>query len=171
MEVEIKARVPSLAQVEEKIKGMNAEFVREVEEVDTYFSHPCRDFSSTDEALRIRNDSSLTYKGPKVDADTKSREEHIIHFDSEDEMRNILLALGFQEVATVKKRRRYYRLGDVTISLDDVENLGEFVEVECIGPYDSCREKVMKTARDLGLGEFIRESYLELLLGNHSGTT
>ncbi len=173
MEVEVKVRIDSPAEMEKSIVDMGAYFLKEVVEEDTYFSHPCRDFSTTDEALRIRNGSSLTYKGPKVDMDTKSREEHIVHFDSEMEMRGILSALGFREVARVRKRRRYYRIGDVTISLDTVDHLGHFVEVECIGEYGECREKVMEVCEKLHLKEFIRKSYLELLLEkeNQRGTT
>ena len=48
------------------------------EQVDTYFSHPARDFAATDEALRIRSidqENFVTYKGPKLDATTKTRRE------------------------------------------------------------------------------------------------
>ena len=170
MEVEIKARVDSLEDVERRISEIGGTFIREVVEEDVYYRHPCRDFSRTDEALRIRNDSSLTYKGPKVDTDTKSREEHIIHFDSEEEMKKILESLGFKPVAVVRKRRRYYRIGDVIVSLDSVEELGNFVEVECIGEYEKCRKRVLEVANILNLSDFERRSYLELLLA-HRGTT
>ncbi|MEC7978814.1 MAG: class IV adenylate cyclase, partial [Planctomycetota bacterium] len=47
-------------------------------QVDHYFNHPERDFAATDEAFRIRIEGAeacLTYKGPKLDAETKTRRE------------------------------------------------------------------------------------------------
>ena len=166
MEVEIKARIDSEREFIDKIEHMGAVFLREEIEVDVYYNHPCRNFGETDEALRIRNDNSLTYKGKKVGMDTKSREEFIVHFDNLEEMNKILKALGFREVATVKKRRKYYKLGELNICVDSVDSLGEFTEVECIGDYEDCRKKVLDTAKKLGLRKMERKSYLELVLGN-----
>ena len=164
MEVEIKARIENREEFEKKLKSLNAEFVREVIEEDEYFNHPCRDFAQTDEALRIRNDYTMTYKGPRVDRDTKSREEINLKIDDLNKARNLLISLGFKSVAKVVKRRRYYKIGELNIAVDILPELGDFVEVECIGEYEPCREKVMELAKELGLRDFIRKSYLELVL-------
>ena len=164
MEVEIKAKIENREEFEKKLKSLNAEFVREVIEEDEYFNHPCRDFASTDEALRIRNDYTMTYKGPRVDRDTKSREEINLKIDDLNKARNLLISLGFKSVAKVVKRRRYYKIGELNIAVDILPELGDFVEVECIGEYEPCREKVMELAKELGLRDFIRKSYLELVL-------
>ena len=164
MEVEIKVPVRNLGAIEEKIREMGASFLREVKEIDTYYNHPCRDFSVTDEAIRIRNDGTLTYKGPKVDKMTKSREEINLKIEDIKEGDKILRVLGFKPVMKVTKIRKYYKLGEITISLDDVEALGKFVEIECIGEYKYCREKVLHLAQQLNLKKFERRSYLEMLL-------
>jgi len=164
MEVEIKAKIENKNEFEEKLTSMGAEFIREVVEEDEYFNHPCRDFAATDEALRIRNDGTLTYKGPRVDKDTKSREELNLKIGNMNEARALLISLGFRPVAKVIKRRKYYKIDNITISLDNVPELGDFVEVECIGDYEPCRENVLDMAKKLGLEEFIRKSYLELVL-------
>ncbi len=164
MEVEIKARIDNPAEIEKRLKKLGAIFQGEEEEVDIYFSHPSRDFKVTDEALRIRNGKILTYKGPKVDSDTKSREEIEVEVDSGERMEALLIRLGFRPVAKVTKIRRKYLVGDVHVSLDHLAELGDFVEIECIGEYEKSRHKVLQMARVLGLSRFIRESYLELLL-------
>ncbi len=164
MEVEIKVKIESIEDMEKTILSKGAIFQREVYEEDLYFNHPCRNFASTDEALRIRNDGTLTYKGPKIDRDTKSREEINLQIGSIEKANKMLNALGFKFVAAVRKRRRYYKLGDLNITLDLVEGLGEFMEIECIGKYGPCREKVLSLASHLGLKNFITESYLELIL-------
>jgi adenylate cyclase class 2 len=68
--------------------------------------------------------------------------------------------------AEVRKRRTKYSLGDVTFALDDVQGLGLFLEVEASGEADDWEEqkrKVISILSQLGLGESIRKSYLELL--------
>jgi adenylate cyclase class 2 len=164
MEVEIKSKINNIADMEEKLRSMGAIFVKDVVEVDEYFNHPCRDFAGTDEALRIRSDGTMTYKGPKVDEDTKSREEIEVKIENLEGMRSLLIALGFKPVAKVIKRRKYYRMGEITITLDDVEDVGTFIEVECLGDYGYCKKKVLELAKFLKLNKFIRESYLEMLL-------
>jgi adenylate cyclase class 2 len=53
-EVEQKYRVDDLAAVQERLCALGAAWDDEVQQVDRYFAHPCRNFSETDEALRIR---------------------------------------------------------------------------------------------------------------------
>ncbi len=172
MEVEIKAKIESLTELEKKIIKMGAELAGEFIEEDTYYNHPCRDFATTDEALRIRlikkNEKiekiELTYKGPKVDQDTKSREERTAALCNFEDIEQVIKSLGFVKVANVKKKRKNYRLNGTTVSLDDVHNLGYFVEIECLGEYQPCRKKVLELANMLGIDHFERRSYLELTL-------
>ncbi len=171
MEVEIKAKIEDVEKIEEKIKNLNAHLVKEVVEEDIYFNHPCRDFSDTDEALRIRNDKTLTYKGRKVDIDTKSREEITAKICNIENTIKILEKLGFHKAGEVRKRRKYYKIGKITISIDYVENLGNFIEIECIGDYEDCKEAVIGFSRILKLKNLIRSSYLEMLIENQSGST
>ncbi len=163
MEVEVKFRLSE--DVRDKVERC-AKFLRELVEEDVYFSHPCRDFRETDEALRVRKSDGIyiTYKGPKVDDFTKTREEIEVGVDSY-EVVEILKRLGFSPVAKIRKRRRIYNLGDVNICLDSVEGLGEFIEIEVkCDDVEIGRRKVLEVARELGLKESITKSYLEMLL-------
>ncbi len=171
MEVEIKAKIEDVEEIEEKIKKLNANLLKEVVEEDIYFNHPCRDFLETDEALRIRNDNTLTYKGRKVDRETKAREEITAKIYSIENTIKILEKLGFHKTGSVRKKRKYYQIGKITISLDNVENLGNFIEIECIGEYEPSKKKVMEFAEKLNLKNLIRKSYLEMLLENQRGST
>ena len=164
MEVEVKARVSNISLIEKNIISQGAIFRNEVIEEDEYFNHPCLNFGDTDEALRLRNGKELTYKGPKVDNDTKSREEIEVRVDDAEKMRNILLTLGFKFVTKVKKSRKYYSFNGTTICIDHVFELGYFVEIECIGSYEPCKKKVMETVNKLNLKTLERRSYLELIL-------
>ena len=77
-EVEQKFPVSDLAAVAERLAALGADVSPPHAEVDLYFAHPAVDFAKTDEALRLRRKGEanfLTYKGPKIDATTKTRLE------------------------------------------------------------------------------------------------
>jgi adenylate cyclase class 2 len=80
----------------------------------------------------------------------------------------ILERLGFAKVAAIRKRREYYRGGGFLVSLDAVEGLGEFVEIEKVvedaSQVAAAVEEIKRLASALGLVEEVRETYLELFL-------
>lgn len=145
---------------------------------DEYFAHPARDFAKTDEALRIRTsnrESFVTYKGPKLDSSTKTRHELELPLHEEDaegtEFAELLAALGFRPVATVRKQRRRFDIDfkgrRVEGALDDVEHVGTFVELELPASDDgleAAKQVIRELAEELCLGPSERRSYLELLL-------
>ncbi|ASI99792.1 class IV adenylate cyclase [Thermococcus celer] len=153
------------------------ELIRKEYHEDTYFRHPCRDFAETDEALRIRVkrfdghfEAFLTYKGPKMDTNSKTRKEIEVPISDPDRHAEILRSLGFEEVLTIEKtREKYYVDKGIVIDLDDVEGLGKFVEVECLTERSDIVEETVKKLREilesLGVKKFERRSYLELAMG------
>ncbi len=167
-EVEVKVGLDCsrLEEVEERVKKLGVLEASVLEE-DTYYQHPCRDFSVTDEALRVRKVDGrveLTYKGPKrLVHGVKVRREVTLRV--EGDVGSLLEALGFSRVAVIRKRRRYYRLARpaVTVSIDRVEGLGCFVEVEAV---EADVEAIEEALRLLGLedAEKVTKSYLELYL-------
>ena len=50
-EVELKFPVADPTEIERRLTSIGAKWASEVEQVDTYFAHPARDFAQTDEAL------------------------------------------------------------------------------------------------------------------------
>lgn len=177
IEVEIKAKVENEDKLKKKLRELGAEKKATVFEEDIYFQHPSRDFAESDEALRLRRSIEktkesakklgerffLTYKGKKIDKKTKTREEISVEVNNLEKAEKILERLGFKEVARIKKSRELYELGEYLISIDSVENLGKFAEIEKKSENYSV-EEMLSFMKKLGLKESIRESYLELLL-------
>lgn len=169
VEVELKFKA-KLDLVREKLLEKGARLLTRGEEEDIYFQSPLRDFSKTDEALRLRRREdkyTLTYKGPKLDKASKTREEIEVEIGDWYSMREMLHRLGFSEAGRVKKRREAYQLGGFLVCLDEVEGLGEFVEIEtkAKGDYGLLLEEALTLLDDLGVkGPLVRESYLEMLL-------
>lgn len=168
LEIEIKAYCQNISDIKIKLAELDAVFIKTETESDQYFNHPAKDFAETDEALRIRNAADttiLTYKGPKVSKVTKARIEKEVVVQDDKETGEILNLLGFHQSGMVMKNRDYYELGDIIICLDDVENLGAFVELEKKGNNLEVIEKeLFSLAEKLGLEKFERKSYLEMLL-------
>jgi adenylate cyclase, class 2 len=172
IEVEVKARCGQ--DVMPKILALGAIKKGVENHCDVYFNSSHADFRETDEALRIRikeGGARLTYKGPKLDVRTKSRLELTVEINDPQAMQKILVELGFWPSTKVKKRRTKYALGDITFALDEVESLGSFIEIEtpAEGDWEKKSMEVMNILHQLGLGESIRKSYVELLEEQLSG--
>jgi len=177
-EVEQKFRLQRPDDLEDRLSELGTSFGPAVEQCDHYFAHPARDFATTDEALRIRSVGALnyvTYKGPKVDSATKTRREIELPIESSgvgaDHFAQLLVALGFTSVATVRKDRRRTSVivggRPVEICLDYIEPLGWFAELEMVvddAGLDAARATVLELGETLGLTQVERRSYLEMLL-------
>lgn len=177
-EVEQKFRLSDADRLARELARLGWRAATAIEQVDTYFAHPARDFSQTDEALRLRQvdqQNVLTYKGPKIDQTTKTREEIELPIGAGGknavQLRHLLQALGFREVAQVKKHRQ---AGDVAwedraieVSIDKVEEVGLFVELELVADrsqVEFAKQTLQSLASHLQLRDSERRSYLELLL-------
>ncbi len=178
-EVEVKVAA-DLDAVAARLDDRDAELTGDVVQVDTYYDAPHREFAETDEALRVRRETRdgettarITYKGPLVEAESKTREEFETGVDSGETADAIFEHLGFEPAATVHKDRRFYDYEGYTVTLDDVEGVGEFVEVETETDEDgveAAREGAYDVLRELGLDpeEQTRTSYLGMRLENSS---
>jgi len=177
-EVEQKFPVSDISALEDELATLGVDISDARREVDVYFAHPARNFAETDEALRIRRvgeSNCITYKGPKIDATTKTRRELELPLESGEmpagQWRQLLETLGFRPIGEVRKQRRETRIDwegrQVTVVLDDVEGLGLFAELELIADesgLDAARECLASLAGRLKLEDSERRGYLHMLL-------
>jgi adenylate cyclase class 2 len=187
-EVEVKVEADH-APVRERLRELGADAIGLVHQRDTYYDHPVRSFAESDEALRLRRESSpgddppngeagpteepsatLTYKGPLVDDVSKSREEVETDVADPESASAILRAVGFESTAVVEKERERYAVEGYLVALDAVSGLGTFVEIEGTGEetdVEVLREGALDLCRRLGLDpdDSTTTSYLGLLLG------
>ncbi len=77
----------------------------------------------------------------------------------------IIERLGFKEVCVVKKNRRIFHLDMMRVDVDDVEGLGEFVELEVLTESPDRSTQLLELARkDLSLEKLEPKTYFELIL-------
>jgi adenylate cyclase class 2 len=178
LEVEMKFPVTDFQVLERLLAEWGAVDAAVRQDVDQYFNAPDRDFARTDEALRVRRigrANYVTYKGPKRDAQTKTRTEIEVPLGPGDATAEafgrLVVCLGYRPVAVVRKRRRIYHLNRegfaLEMCLDTVEEVGTFVELEIVAPeeqLEAARAVLLRTAAEMGLTASERRSYLELLL-------
>ncbi len=183
-EVEVKVAIEDIELMTRKLVDSGAKELNREVQIDIYFDHPCRTFVKTDEAVRVRTISpldkhglatsqapnELTYKGPKLDKETKTRVEYTVGTDDSDQLISILESLGFKPIAKIAKKRTFFDLRNITISVDDVEDVGLFLELEFIAhqkdEMESAKKNIFELLGELGIDakQSICDSYLEMYL-------
>ena len=185
LEVEIKTKLDGseISKILSFLYDRGAVLLEETIEEDHYFNSPADDFRETDEALRLRKIRPtgelidrdlgrllLTYKGPKIRLDSKTRREINIDLDMNqgDSLMELFRSLGFRESGKVIKTRREISYEGFVICLDRVEGLGNFMEIEKVISEFKLVDETVDEMKSLITGlaekEWIRESYLEMCM-------
>ncbi len=192
-EVEMKFRVPSGQTGETLFSALPIQWGEKYEESDCYYRHPARDFAQSDEALRIRTQTKthtvanntvqhvqrfITYKGPKIDLETKTRQEIEIPLGLNDPWERVLEELGFRPFFCVKKIRRtgtfelegrkFQAVVDCLPGLASDPDGNQFIELETLAEdgkeMERARAALLALTQKMSLGDSIRTSYLGLLV-------
>lgn len=179
IEVEIKIKIKDANLVEENLQKLGFSKGDFVKEADLYFDNQDHQIKNSDSALRIRSSENitlnqntyfLTYKGPKLDQVSNTRKELEIQIEEGQKGKEILMSLGYSLIYPVIKTRQHYQLGKITACLDQVENLGIFLEMEVIVPSECEKENALEQLfsflQKLGFRpeDVVKTSYLTMLL-------
>lgn len=179
VEVEVKLKVHDKKQLGHRLKQQGFVTGKLVAETDIYYTAPHHDFARLDEALRIRTVKDLvsgketaviTFKGPKLDQVSMTRQELETEVGNAKTARKILESIGFQPVLPVEKKRQYFYHENMTACIDSVKNLGNYLELEILTDLEENRtaalQKIEETLKQLGysMQETTRSSYLSMLM-------
>ena len=152
-EIEAKIKVAALEPIADKLKQLGANFLHDVQQVDTHFMDAASQLRKSDCALRIRqqvigDESSalMTFKGPRSDSKFKARPEYETGVANAETAQTIFESLGYRKAIIVEKKRSMWSLDGCEVCLDELPHLGCFVEVE--GP---CEEVITGVLEKLGL--------------------
>lgn len=136
----------------------NATFLNEGKQMDRYYQPTYRRFlkddGKVDEWLRIGSRGSKKILNYKKWYD-KFCDEYEVEIDDEKHLDRIFRILGLEEIVLVNKTRKtFFYANKYEIALDDVQNLGYFIEIE-VKKYDTFAieeyEKSLKVAKSLNL--------------------
>ncbi|NLD54740.1 MAG: class IV adenylate cyclase [Burkholderiaceae bacterium] len=126
--IEIKARVADRESLEAAVGAIATAGPTPILQDDTFFACPngrmkLRDFSTGEGELIFYRRSDIA--GPK-------QSEYVrVPLAAVASLREAL-ALGYGEIGRVRKRRTLYLVGRTRVHLDEVEGLGDFVELEVV---------------------------------------
>jgi adenylate cyclase, class 2 len=169
IEIEAKMKVADLEAVRQRLETLGAKPAGEHFEINTFFDTPANALRAADKGFRIRanRDASsgktehiVTFKGPRQAGELKSREEIEFTVDDSDAAIQVFAELGYRVSIRFEKRRRSWRFMDCKVELDELPDLGAFVEIE--GP---SHDAVIAARKVLGLaGEsLISDSYASMI--------
>lgn len=127
------------------------------------------------EWLRIRDtkdEKTINYKnwGNHNGNNKITCKEIEVGIDDYNGMIEILKALDFKEIIVVEKTRNSFEFNDIIISIDRIENLGDFIELEfktnLFDNEDDSMNYIMNTVKDLNIevGEQICAGYPQLIM-------
>lgn len=140
VEVEIQVEIENIKPLVSLLEK-EGKFLFSEHQIDHYYTPTHRDFKAIkpiNEWLRLRNSSgkySITYKNWHRDENKKTNhcDEYETTLGEIDQLEKIFGVLDFSTVVIVDKKRKAYLFKDWEIALDEVKNLGNFVEIEYKG--------------------------------------
>lgn len=147
-EIEIKLKVKDSEILEKKLQEAGCVLSEPIYQHDTNYSlkGSRNEFEKSQEGdiiIRIRREKDRAELNLKQQ---KSGESDNIEYESEvkdpDAVHQILLLLNWYPSVEVKKVRRKGKMGDCEVCLDQVEELGNFMELEKLVSDDEDPEKV-----------------------------
>jgi len=163
--IEIKARVQDLKQLEQLVRHLSGTEPEVLEQVDTFFK-------VTNGRLKLRKFNGkhgelIQYEREDAD-EPKSSTYQILTTKQPDHMTTVLsAALGVRGV--IRKIRKIFMSGQTRIHLDVVEGLGDFMELEVVLTEGQKHEEGIRIAEELmeklkiDQADLVREAYVDLL--------
>lgn len=178
IEIEIKAKLKNKEFIEKKLKELGAQYIGKKHQIDYYFSPPHRSYVGKGLYFRIRHDklsgkSRMEYHAAKM-GEHYVGEEYEIEVSDYKMALKILDLLEFKPELAIDKIRNSYKLGDVTIDLDTLKELGSFIEIEILNknPKEVVR-KIKALATTLGISEkdIMHQNYFNQMYELRKGLT
>ena len=164
--IEFKACIPDIKAAEEKLKMLSPLFKGEDHQVDTYFN-------VTNGRLKLREgniENALIWYDRANDAGNKLSNVHLYKHNPSAELKDILCRSNGIK-AIVDKKRRIYFIDNVKFHFDNVQGLGEFMEVEAIDEdgtlgIEHIKEQCMYYAQFFNVQQehYISHSYSDLVM-------
>ncbi|MGD0879899.1 MAG: class IV adenylate cyclase [Anaerolineales bacterium] len=126
--IEIKARVRDMAGLRARAEALSDTPVQVIPQEDTFFHTP----KGRLKLRQLQPDQAQLVYYERPDQDGPKRSNYFIYATSDPQglLTTLTMALGVRGV--VRKTRYLYLCGQTRIHLDDVEGLGQFMELEVV---------------------------------------
>ena len=162
--IEIKARTQNFEEIKSQAEKLSDKPVEVIRQEDIFFNTPHGRLK-----LRVLADhAQLIYYTRPDQQGPKRSDYHITHSTDPENLKRVLeLAYGIRGL--VRKTRYLYLIGQTRVHLDDVQGLGQFMELEVVmaeGQSDAEGQAIaegLMSALSVDRGDLIDGAYLDLL--------
>jgi predicted adenylyl cyclase CyaB len=169
--IEIKARIPSVAALLPRVAGLATEGPARILQNDTFFVCPhgrlkLRIFE-LDRGTDPVHGELIFYR--RADAAGPKESSYLRTAISDPRALRETLSLAYGELGRVAKRRTLFLIGRTRVHLDEVDELGDFLELEVVlQPHESSDAGVREarsimTSLGIEPAQLIERAYLDLL--------
>lgn len=158
-EIEIKAKLLNKDLVMKKLSALGCVFEPEIKQSDTVYclkAGSVKTYRSNKNflRLRVRNDGKVLFTVKQPQKNHLDKIEYETEIGSRDKMEQALLLLGYQEAVCVDKKRIITHYNGCEICIDDIKDLGLFIEMEKLVPEGNggkIQEELFKFFETLGI--------------------
>ena len=156
MEIEVKATYNNKEKLRESLKKLGAKQEKTKHQIDEYYNHPSRDTRKTNEYIRLRYNTgeNLGTFAHHINIADGVNKEFEVGIDNLEVFKKIINNFGFQLLGVIDKERETYKLEEFSITLDDVKDVDNFIEIEVDGEESEIsekKEKCLKILEKLGI--------------------
>src|SRR3989339_605425 len=161
MEIELRAKILDEQLLEDKLKQLPniVEKKSKERQVDLYFKHE----SEKEEKMIIRirknyenNKALLTFKSKSKHSDDIAWQDFDTPINDPDKLENLLINSGYVYFCLIDKVRQSFRYKDFEINIDNIRDLGLFIEIEKNGEeneVENIKKEIIDLLITLGISE------------------
>jgi len=163
--IEIKARASDFTSLQKAAEMVSDTPCQVISQVDTFFNCPAGRLKLRE--LGLQEGQLIYYQRPDVTGPKHS--EYFIYPTADPQAIKLLLEKAYGIRGVIRKTRYLYLAGQTRIHLDDVQNLGQFVELEVVlqpGQADAEGQAIAtQLMQALGIGEtdLIDAAYIDMV--------
>lgn len=174
MEIELRAKILDTQLLEDKLKQLPniVEKKSDERQVDLYFKHESEENEKM--IIRIRknyenNKALLTFKSKSRSSDDIAWQDFDTPITDPDKLEDLLINSGYVYFCLIDKVRQSFRYQDFEINIDNIRDLGIFIEIEKNGKENEVeiiRKQIIELLDLLGVSEdnIINQGYVQLVL-------
>ena len=162
--IEIKARARNFEDIKSRAEKLSDSRGQVISQEDTFFNTPKGRLK-----LRALTDHAELIYYIRPDQEGPKRSDYHITRSTDSENLKCVLGLAYGIRGVVRKTRYLYLVGQTRLHLDNVEGLGQFMELEVVmeeGQSDAEGQKIaedLMSALGVDSGDLIDGAYMDLL--------
>jgi len=171
-EIEVKVKIGNVAEVKKTLEKLGVGWSKPKKQIDSYFRLKNQATATQKPGsyiLRIRREDKASFTLKALTDRYGVWEEYETKIDDADELEKILLKIGFVEVLTLHKKRTSGKYGKFSLEVDEIKELGNYLEVEVRGQNgEKLQAEIKNLFLKVGLPEknIERRGYPEIILGS-----